>query len=836
MMAGLVDDPVIPDLGEWGEQLGRLATHIAEQGRELLDRPLLLAAGIALLTGLAVARAVIVGQIARWRHERLHRGARILRLLPPPQADPAGAHVVWTHLAAIAHPAWKRLLYGQPHLAWEYTWTGRTAQISLWIPGTIPPALVQRAISAAWPGTAITTEPATTPLPANNSQLTVGGGVRLARPQPYPLATGQDIDPLRALFEAAADTRDREHVVVQILARPLTGARVRSIDRAATRRARNQPLPTRHGLTVVAGLSLLLTGALSTLLDLIEPSTRPTGRAAVVPAGLDPARSGQVRAILDKSQSPVWETQIRYAITTPVPKTSNTAVTASRQGRARGRAHTIAAAFAVHTGPHNGLVRVRLARPAATIADRRLRRGDLLSAAELAGLAHLPVDQTVPGLSRAGAKAIPAPIDVPTGGRNTKMLGDAEVGGHAVALPVADARQHLHVIGATGSGKSTLLLNMILADISAGRGVAVIDPKGDLVLDILDRLPLSVADKVVLLDPDQKRPPRLNPLEGGDPDLVVDNLVGIFSKIFQRHWGPRMDDVLRAACLTLLTQPGQATLEHVPQLLNDKGFRATAVAGIDDPAGLGGFWTWYDEMPSGPRSQAVGPVLARLRAFLLRDFARTVVGKPRKNSGRSIDMDRILNGGILLARIPKGILGDDTTKLLGSFVVARAWQAATARTRIPEQQRKDCAVYIDECHNFLTLPRAYDEMLAEARGYRMSLVLAHQDLAQLSRELRDALSANARTKLVFNVSPEDARLLAHHTQPELTDHDLSHLGAYTAAARLLVGNRETPAFTLRTRPAPPVLGHRTEIRAIAATSAKTAPEKAATPTSTEPDT
>ena len=151
--------------------------------------------------------------------------------------------------------------------------------------------------------------------------------------------------------------------------------------------------------------------------------------------------------------------------------------------------------------------------------------GFLLSAEELAAIAALPTDVAVAGLDRARAKCVPAPVSVPSGGAGVKVLGRAEVGGHSVGLPVVDARQHLHVIGSTGSGKSTDCAHLALDDVRAGRGLVVIDPKGDLVIDILDRLPARVADRIVLIDPDQPDGARLNPLAGFDDDLIVDNVV-----------------------------------------------------------------------------------------------------------------------------------------------------------------------------------------------------------------------------------------------------------------------------------------------------------------------
>jgi hypothetical protein len=189
----------------------------------------------------------------------------------------------------------------------------------------------------------------------------------------------------------------------------------------------------------------------------------------------------------------------------------------------------------------------------------------------------------------------------------------------------------------------------------------------------------------------------------------------------------------------------------------------------------------------------------KLRAFLLRDFVRAVMGPVAS----SFSMAGVLDGGVLLARVSKGALGEEASRLLGSFVLANLWQAATHRARLGEAVRTDAACYIDECQNFLTLPRSLEEMLAEARGYRLSLILAHQHLAQLPRQLREAISANARSKVYFAASAEDAHALAPTMAPEVSEHDLANLGRHQAACRLVVDGGDTPAFTIRTRPPEP---------------------------------
>ncbi|GLL03712.1 type IV secretory system conjugative DNA transfer family protein [Dactylosporangium matsuzakiense] len=775
-----------------------------------VHRPWLAAVAVLLI----VTGTIVHGQVQSRRHQRLARHAQQIQITPPPQVDPAGAAAWWANLYEILAPSrWRRLLYGIPHIALEYRWSGRELTLHLWLPGTVAARTVAAAVRAAWPGASATITDATDPVPIpapGNAVRDEGGTLAPAMPAWYPLAVDHDADPTRALVAAGSGLTPGERACVQILARPATPRRTAQLRRAAAA-LRTGRQPGGGPLDPAAWLQ----GGLNVAAELFTP-TRPVSRAAASRPAPDPIRDHDGRPALVKAIGSQWEVGVRYAVTTRPERGTAPDADAVRR-RLITVAHSIASAYGIYTG-RNRLQRRPLARPAAVLAARGFTSGFLLSADELTVLAALPTDVAVPGLDRARAKAAPAPVAVPAGGRGTRVLGRAEVGGHSVALRIADGRQHIHLLGSTGSGKSTVMTHMVMDDIKACRGVVVIDPKGDLALDILDRLPATVADRLVLIDPDQPRGATLNPLSGFDDDLVVDNIVSIFSKIFQRHWGPRIDDVLRVACLTLMRK-ANAALTLVPPLLNNKQFRAAFTADLDDPEGLKGFWEWYESTPPPLRAQIIGPVLARLRAFLLRDFVRDTIGAATS----SFDMADILDGGILIARLPKGQIGEETAKLMGSFVLASVWQAATARARIPEDRRRDAAVYIDEAHNVLNLAGAVGDMLAEARGYHLSLILAHQNLSQLPRETQLALSANARNKIYFNCSPEDAHQLARHTLPELDEHDLSHLDAYTTASRLVVANRETAAFTMLTRPPLPVLGETTALRQAVARPATDGP-------------
>ncbi|HEX5116307.1 MAG TPA: type IV secretory system conjugative DNA transfer family protein [Pseudonocardiaceae bacterium] len=771
----------------------------------------------AFCVGPVVAPVLVVGVAGvvlarrRWMrrcHARLVADARQVTVLAPPQVDPAGGAALWSNLVGLLRPAWRRWLVGQPHVACEYCFSEAGVAIRLWVPGIIPPGLVERAIEAAWPGAHTrVSSPAEPPLPPPGEaqrRLVIGGELRLARSEALPIRTGFDADPIRALIGAPVGLGRDEYACVQILARPVTGRRVARARRSARR--------------VHTGGSSRVAGR---LLDLITPGMktgRPAGggRTALGAWHSDPQTSleyaAQNRAIVTKQRGSQYETVIRYAVATLLRSSAAEAEVRAARDVARGRAHALAASLASYT-EHNHYTRRRIRHPGQVLDQRRFGKGDLLSVGELAAIAHLPVDEAIPGVQRAGARAIAPPPGIATPGPHAKPIGITDTGHpRPVALRVPDARHHLHVIGATGSGKSTLLGNMILADAEAGRGIVLIDPKGDLVTDVLSRLPRSAGDRVVLFDADSKsRPPCLNPLDGGETDLTVDNLVSVFRRVYSAFWGPRTDDVMRAACLTLRTQEGVATLADLPKLLADPAFRSRVTAGITDPV-LRGFWSWYEELTDSSRSQVISPLMNKLRAFLLRPFVRDAI-----SGGHStVDMSAVLDGGICLVRIPKGSLGEETTRLVGSLVVARTWQATTGRARTPQRQRHDASLVIDECHNFLNLPYPIEDMLAEARGFRVAMTLAHQHLGQLPRELRDGMSTNARSKIFFNASPEDARELSRHTAPRLSDHDLAHLGVYHAAVRLVLNGEQAQPFTMITQPLPRgIPGRAREIRRLA---------------------
>src|SRR2546425_7813223 len=261
--------------------------------------------------------------------------------------------------------------------------------------------------------------------------------------------------------------------------------------------------------------------------------------------------------------------------------------------------------------------------------------------------------------------------------------------GRLIALRPQDARYHTHAVGPTGSGKSTLLENMALANILGRRAVVFLDIKGDSIYRLLRRIPREHWDRVVLLDPSlSERAVGLNVLELADPsrrDLVADQVVAIFRRLFAQYWKDRSDDVMRSAVLTLLHHPG-TTLVDVPGLLLDKRLQARWTRGLNDPVGLEPFWKEFRALSEAVQLERVGPVLARLRSILLRPPVRLILGQSKS----TVDLSQILDhGGVLLVNLAKGVLGEETARLLGSLLVVHLWQASLRRAARPEHLRPD---------------------------------------------------------------------------------------------------------------------------------------------------
>jgi len=372
----------------------------------------------------------------------------------------------------------------------------------------------------------------------------------------------------------------------------------------------------------------------------------------------------------------------------------------------------------------------------------------LLNVREASALLALPFGAYLPGLTLGRARQLPPSPSLPVQGNAVGMSDYPGMTGRMLALSTPDRLRHVHLVGPTGAGKSTLLARMALHDIASGYGVIVVDLKGDLIRDIAARIPPARQADVALLDPAQPQMAIIgfNPLRstpGGEAtrELLAEHVLTIFHAIYRDFWGPRTDEILRAALFSLVhtdAPDGSAfTLIEVPELLTNPRFRQYVCAHPALPPSLRAFWQWFESsLKEAERVQATAPVLNKLRAFSMRERIRLMLGQ-----SDGITLDHVVSrSGVLLISLASGALGSEAAHLLGSLFVASLWHAVQTRITVPPEQRRPIFAYLDEFQELVRLDEdtSMADMLAQARGLGLSLTLAHQYLNQLPKAVREA--------------------------------------------------------------------------------------------------
>lgn len=615
----------------------------------------------------------------------------------------------------------------------------------------------------------------------------------LNREDIFPIKTFEsfDVDPLAGVTATLSKLEETDQVWIQILVRPENDKwRDRAINYISAVRSGRQTF----GRSLAKGLGGLASDVVRTAVT----GEVPTSEEKKVE--LAPGVEEALKRIEEKSTKLGFQTKIRLVAFSRAP-------TAAQQ-----KLDLVVGAFKqFNTTNLNGFVSSPVKASAQEALDRYFKRqftakGSILNVTELASIYHLP-SKTVatPHIVWAGSKKGEPPANLPladevepallTNLGTTDFRGSQEKFG----IKLDDRRRHVYVIGKSGVGKSTLLENMSLDDIKEKRGVGVVDPHGEYVDYILDRIPSYRMNDVIVFDPgDREFPIGFNVLEVDNPKykvVVTSGVVGVFKKIFGDSWGPRLEYWLSSAILALIDYPN-ATLMMVPRLFTDDAFRGQVVEKIVDPVIRARWINEYDKLDQRQRNETISPILNKVGQFLSSPVIRNIVGQPKS----AISMRQVMDEGkILLIKLSKGLIGEDNAALLGSLLITQIQLAAMSRAdTVDPEARKDFFLYVDEFQNFAT--DSFAAILSEARKYRLSLTLAHQYIAQLSEVVSKSIFGNIGTIVTFRIGGEDAAFLKSEFTPVFDEQDLVNLDVFKVYIKLSIDGLTAGAFSATTLP------------------------------------
>lgn len=628
-------------------------------------------------------------------------------------------------------------------------------------------AFVESQLAAQYPKVLISKVKDYLPDVFRNSELVSLGQLKLAHNFIYPLRTTvdfKDIDPMSSIISILSKSQIGDTAVIQFLLVPVSSSWQRT------------------------GQSFVNT-----------KKTDASGAAIPNP---------YAQVVTQKISYNGFKTAIRIA------------VSSETQDRSNSYLREIASSFASFNNPSgNGLVlrkpilwqRNRLLTSMLYRQKKFMPMRQILNVQELAAMFHFPTMAlaNIPNISWHKTILSDPPESLPVAEgltdeekQDVNFFASAQFKNRPTnfGIKLKDRRRHVYVIGKTGAGKSTLIANMAISDMRNRRGFCIIDPHGDLCETLLDYVPSYRINDIVYLDPaDQERAFSLNPLQVYDDvqkELVVSGIVAIFQKLFAFSWGPRLEYILRNTLLSIIEMPN-ATLLMVPELLTNQKFRNKVVANLKEPVLINYWKNEFDKMPDRMRNEAMAPILNKVGQFLQSTVIRNII----KSHQSTIDLARIMNEGkILLLNLSQGRLGEDNAALLGAMIITKIQLAAMARVSIPEAERRDFYLYVDEFQNFAT--GSFIKILSEARKYRLSLILANQYIAQVPEDVRAAIFGNAGTMMSFLIGAADATYMAKEFGERFKEEDLLALGNYQTIIKLCVDNVTQAPFLAHTLPLP----------------------------------
>ncbi|MCL2280955.1 TraM recognition domain-containing protein [Candidatus Saccharibacteria bacterium] len=749
-------------------------------------------------------------------YERSLKMVPLLIHLPPPSDDiDAGARdqrdvldevisqaqTMYNVISSTATRGFKSNFYGQRHISFELVAHNGLIHYYIVVPMVLLET-IQQAVVAAYP-TARLEEIEEINLFSQVGKIsgTIGGEFSLKKEYSFPIATYQESkrDAMRALLSALSTATRDDGVGVQIMLRPASENWAKIVERRI-RNIREGRRGAARGKTSVFGGSGSTLDYFGQLIEVLwkPPHTSETPKdtsGASTEKSLSGADQAQVEAMEDKIKYAGYEVLIR------VVASSNTAV------RSQTLLSNVISAFAMFDSPtKNGFVFTPTRNIESFVTSYIFRffpaeiKSNILNTVELATVFHLPDQSNIPSsqVERQRTKQVDGPTEVMDQGL---LLGYNVFRGvkKPIRLSDKDRRRHVYIIGQTGTGKSVLQENLALQDMLDGKGFALVDPHGDLAEALIAMVPKERVEDVIYFSPsDMDNPIGLNIFEAqtvDEKDFVVSEMCNMMYSLYDPGHtgivGPRMENIIRNAALLLMSDPQGATFMDIPKCLVDPEFAKSKLPYVTDPAVLD-FWT--KEWPNAQRSNDAGEVTS----WVVSKWAPFQTGAIRNVMGQiksGFDLREIMdNKKILLVNLSKGKLGEKNAQLLGMMFIMKFQQAAMSRANIPEDERVDFTLYVDEFQNFAT--DSFESILSEARKYRLSLIVANQFMTQLTDKIREAIIGNVGTAICGRIGVTDAEQMVKRFQPTFDLEDLIKMPNYTSIAQVLIDNVPSSPFSM----------------------------------------
>ncbi len=612
----------------------------------------------------------------------------------------------------------------------------------------------------------------------------------------YPIKTYKNLetDPLSGITNALSKLGEEDGVAIQILTRPVGDKWRKSAHQKSKQiqegKAKIFDIPSLAGRTS-EGLSKVLEGV-SHPSSAVKSQDKDAGEFKK----LTPSEEATINALEEKASKVGFQTIIRL-------------VASSKNSKQQAEMYlsNVINAFAQFNYPgFNSFKAIKTKDEKKLVTDYIFRyfAGPrmILNSEELASIFHFPnILIDTPNIDWLLSKKASPPPNLPQEGI---ALGESIYRGikHKIRIKSLDRRQHMYIIGKSGVGKSTLLSEMIIQDIKTGCGLGVIDPHGDLIEDILLKIPKSRAEDVILFDPaDTEHPMGLNLLEYKNPaqkDFLIQEAITIFYKLFDPTRtlgivGPQWEHWMRNAALTVMEDPSGGTLIEIPQLFVDPDFQSQKLIHVKDPQ-VRKFWTkQIASTAEFHRSEMLNYFVSKFGRFMTNEMMRNIIGQTHSAFNFRDVMDQ---QKILLVNLSRGKIGDVNSDLLGMILVSKLQMAAMGRADIPESERKDFYLYVDEFQNFAT--DSFATILSQARKYHLNLITANQYIAQLEEQVRDAVFGNIGTLICFRVGAQDSEFLAREFHPVFSESDLVNIDRFNTYIKLLIDGTASRPFSMQT--------------------------------------